>query len=495
MDIHGLTQMNKISLFPDQKSHIDNLRHAMRSHKRVLLQAATGWGKTVGAAYMMSEAAKNGHSSFFVVPRRQLLEQTAQSLSDYGIGFGFIAAGKKANPFQHIQLCTSGTLARRLDRLPFMPKIVFVDETHYGGAEIDAIIKLFHAAGCWVIGLSATPMKINGIHMSDWYDHMVVGPQIGELMRMGRLSGYRLLAPSRPDLSGVAIRNGEYVESQLSSRMESDTVLTGNMAKHYKAQAFGKLNMAFGVSIKHVELMSEAFNEAGVPSASVHSKMPDDEIKRRIKAFARRELLTLVSKDLCIFGFDLAASAGMDVTVEALTDGRPTESLPLQLQKWGRGLRRKAEPCWIFDHAGNSIAADGSLKHGYPDDDRNWTLEREEKRSGEGKEKTIPVRQCPTCFMCHRPSPQCPSCGHVYEINSRTLEEVEGELIEVTRDQLRDVKKAERQLQGRADTFESLLELERRKGSRRGWAERVWIARGNSKDGLAERRVKWRASQ
>ncbi len=467
--------MNKISLFPDQASHIDNLRHAMRSHKRVLLQAATGWGKTVGAAYMMSEAARKGHSSFFVVPRRQLLEQTAESLASYGIGFGFIAAGRKANPFQHIQLCTSGTLARRLDRLPFIPKIVFVDETHYGGAEIDAIIKFFHAAGCWVIGLSATPMKINGIHMSDWYDHMVVGPQIGELMRMGRLSGYRLLAPSRPDLSGVAIRNGEYVESQLSSRMESDMVLTGNMARHYKEQAFGKLNMAFGVSIRHVELMSEAFNAAGVPAASVHSKMADDEIKRRIKAFARRELLTLVSKDLCIFGFDLAASAGMDVTVEALTDGRPTESLPLQLQKWGRGLRRKKDPCWIFDHAGNSISADGSLKHGYPDDDRNWNLEREEKRSREGKEKTIPVRQCGQCYMVHRPSPQCPACGFVYPIADRTIEEVEGELVEVTREQLAGIAKDERQVQGRAQTLPELIELGKRKGYKnpRAWAMKV----------------------
>jgi superfamily II DNA or RNA helicase len=471
--------MNKITLFPDQASHIDNLRHAMRSHKRVLLQAATGWGKTVGAAYMMSEAARKGHSSFFVVPRRQLLEQTAESLASYGIGFGFIAAGRKANPFQHIQLCTSGTLARRLDRLPFIPKIVFVDETHYGGAEIDAIIKFFHAAGCWVIGLSATPMKINGIHMSDWYDHMVVGPQIGELMRMGRLSGYRLLAPSRPDLSGVAIRNGEYVESQLSSRMESDTVLTGDMARHYKEQAFGKLNMAFGVSIRHVELMSEAFNAAGVPSASVHSKMADDEIKRRIKAFARRELLTLVSKDLCIFGFDLAASAGMDVTVEALTDGRPTESLPLQLQKWGRGLRRKEEPCWIFDHAGNSISADGSLKHGYPDDDRNWTLEREEKRSREGKERTIPVRQCEKCYGVMRPCPVCIFCGNPFPVKDRTIEEVEGDLVEVTREQLADVAKQERMVQGRAQTLTELVELGKRRGVKNPgyWAKKVMEGR------------------
>lgn len=484
----------EIKLFPDQAEHIQNVRHALKTHKRVLMQAATGWGKTIGAGYMMTEAAKKGNSCFFVVPRRQLLAQTADSLASYGVSFGYIAAGYKPNPFQMIQLCTSGTLARRLDKLPFIPKIVFIDETHYGGAELDAIIQFFTALGCIIIGLSATPMKISGRHMSDWYDHMVVGPQIRFLMNAGRLSDYRLLAPSKPDLSSVAVRNGEYVESQLADRMEQDTVLTGDMVRHYKAQAMGKLNLAFAVSIKHAELMAEAFRDGGVPAAAVHSKMSDDDIKARIKAFAKRELLALVGKDLMTFGFDLASAAGMDVTPEVMTDGRPTESLPLQLQKWGRVLRKKPEPALILDHAGNSIRPDGTMKHGYPDDDRTWTLEREEKKRGEGAERTIPVRQCGVCYMCHRPSPQCPACGNVYPIAERVLEENDSQLIEVSREQMAGIAKSERQVQGRADSFEALLELERRRGAKLGWAERVWTGRGNPATGLKERRVRWSAS-
>lgn len=485
----------KIILFPDQVEHIHNVRLATKDYKRVLMQAATGWGKTVGAAYMMQEAALKGNGCFFVVPRRQLLAQTAESLSSYNMSFGYIAAGYKPNPFHLIQLCTSGTLARRLDKLPFIPKLVFIDETHYGGDELNTIIKFFYDRGCWIIGLSATPMKINGRHMSDWYDHMVVGPQIRKLMDMGRLSDYRLLAPSHPDLSGVSIRNGEYVESQLSERMEQDTVLTGDMVRHYKSQAMGKLNMAFGVSIAHIELMAQAFRDGGVPSAAIHSKMTDADIKARIKAFARREILALVSKDLTIFGFDLASSAGMDVTPEVMTDGRPSESLPLQIQKWGRVLRRKPFPALILDHAGNSVKPDGTLKHGYPDDDREWTLERDEKKKGSGAEKTIPVRQCPQCFMVHRPSPQCPACAYLYPVADRSIEEVEGELIEITREQMAVVAKQERQLQGRAQTFEDLLELESRKGNSRGWAERVWQGRGNSGLGLSQRRAKWASAR
>lgn len=487
-----------INLYPDQAEHIRNVGIACRSHKRVLMQASTGWGKTVGAAYMMSRAAANGHGCFFVVPRIQLLDQTAESLRGYGIEFGFIAAGARPNAFAMIQLCTSGTLSRRLDKLPFVPKWVFIDETHYGGDEIDRIVKHFSALGCWVIGLSATPLKQNGRHMSDWYDHMVVGPQICELIKMGRLSDYRLLAPSAPDLSQIKVKNGDYVESQLASYMEGNKQLIGDMVKHYKDNAYGKLNVAFAVSIKSTEEIAEEFRAQGVTSVAVHSKLDKDEIKKRIKAFARREILCLVGKDMMTFGFDLANAAGMDVTVESMSDGAPTMSLPKQLQKWGRVLRRKDYPAIIFDHAANSVQQDGTMKHGYPDDDRNWTLEREEEKKRTGGEKSVPVKVCSQCFRAHRPAPKCPFCKYEYPVAAFQIETIDADLVEITRDEAKAVAKEERKNQGRHDTFESLLELEKAKGHAKGWADRVYMGRKGvnvTRDQLRARRQKWNAAQ
>ena len=87
-------------------------------------------------------------------------------------------------------------------------------------------------------------------------------------------------------------------------------------------------------------------------------------------------------------------------------------------------MRMKEEPAFLFDHVGNYI------QHGSPDDEREWTLEAKPKRGG-NKEPTQPVRQCPECFMVHRPSPECPGCGYVYPIQSRMVDEIEGELSEV----------------------------------------------------------------
>lgn len=487
MDTLGDSVGLMIKLYPDQEALKKSIRDAMRSSRSVLAVAQTGSGKTLTSASMMVDASRKGNTSWFMVPRRELLRQTMNSLRQYGVDFGVIASGFKPNPFARIQLVTSGTVSGKLDRLT-PPDILFQDEAHYCGAQIDRVVDWVRDAGKWRIGLTATPIRLDGRGLSRHYESMVEGLPLGELIKLGRLSDFRYFAPYTPDLSGIRSSNGELSKKQLDEKMAADRVRVGSAIEHYKRLAMGKKNVCFNTSIRDAETTAEQFREAGIPTAAVYGKLGDDEIKRRVRALARGELLCLTSVEILTFGFDLSSAAGMDVTVESLSMMRPTQSRALAGQMWGRALRKKPFPAIIMDHAGVSAA------FGMPDAPQNWTLDGREKSGGEGKEKTIPVRQCPTCFMVHRPSPQCPACGFVYPIAARTIEEVDGELVEVTREQLAQVAKQERIIQGRADTFEALLELERRKGHKRGWAERVWKGRGNSGHGLAERRAKWRAS-
>jgi superfamily II DNA or RNA helicase len=459
--------MKPIQLYLDQADLIERVRQSMRRNKSVLMQAATGAGKTVMAADMVQRSVAKGTRSIFIVPRRELLRQTAETFQAFGIAFGYVAAGFPVNKLAQVQLATAGTLARRLDNAP-AANVAFVDETHYGGDELDRIIRHYQRAGSWVVGLSATPWKMSGKGMGDWYDDMQEGPPVADLIASGRLSEYRMFAPSRPDLSGIKTSAGDYAKGALAERMEGDRVLIGNAVRHYQAHASGRLNVAFCTSIKHAEIVADAFNAAGVPAAMVSGAMDDDERARRIRAFARRELHVLTSVDLLTFGFDLASAAQMDVTIECMSDMRPTKSLSLQMQKWGRVLRRKDFPALIFDHAGNAA------EHGLPDAPREWTLEGREKRDGGNKEPTQPVRQCPTCYMVHRPAPQCLGCGFEYPVIGRMVDEVEGELQEVDRTQ---VVKAARIEQGRADTLDALIALAKAKGRNPQWAHHVWRAR------------------
>jgi DNA repair protein RadD len=459
-----------INLFPDQSELVNRVRQSMRSNRNVLMQAATGSGKTIMATYMIDQARKKGSRAGFMVPRRELLKQTAQTMDKYGIPYGCVAAGWRPDPFAKVQLMSVGTVARRLDSAPRL-NVLFIDEAHFGGDELDRVIRHYQAQGTWLVGLSATPWKLSGKGLGVWYDDMQEGPSIRWLMDNNRLSDYRLFAPSAPDLSGIKTVAGDYAKGELNNIMEHDRVLIGNAAKHYKTHAMGRLNVAYCTSIKHAEITASAFRDAGIPAAHVSGKMDDAEITRRVKAFARREILTLCNADLLTFGFDLSAASGMDVTIESMSDLRPTKSLALQCQKWGRVLRMKNEPALIFDHAGNS-APD---LHGLPDSDRDWTLEGRDRRRSDG-EKTEPTRQCQECYFVHRPSPTCPNCGNVYPVIGRQIDEVEGELEEVTERGM--TPKQEIGMVARTEGLQGLIDYGRAKGYKPGWARKQAQIRG-----------------
>lgn len=470
-----------VTLYPDQMELVDSVRASMRKHKSVLMQSPTGSGKSRMGAYIAESVIAKGGSVVFDVPMKELRKQISTTFRQSGIAHSFVAAGQRFDPFARCWVTTTPTLANRLDKAP-RATVLILDETHNGGAARNRIVEHYKSIGAWIIGLSATPERLDGKGLDVWYDDMVEGKSIRWLIDNKRLSDYRLFNASKPDLSALRMSGEEYRQSDVAGFMESQNVLIGDAVSHYQKLAMGKRNVAYCASIKHSQMVAEAFNAAGIPAAHIDGKMDDATRTRIIKAFARRELLCVTNSDLLLYGWDLAASADDDnAVVETISDLKPTMSKAMQFQKNGRGLRLKPDGsiAVIMDHASNAFNPDGSVKHGFPCADQVWNWKGSDKRKGEGKEKTIPVRQCSQCFFVHRPSPACPSCGHVYPIASRVLEEVEGELVEVTREQAAMIAKKERQVQGKAQTLPELIELGKRKGYKnpRAWAMKVMNGR------------------
>ena len=454
-----------IELRPYQQKIEDQVSLAMRRHKWNLVQLATGGGKTFTAGSMINKARLKGNSCIFMVPRRELLKQTAESFASVGIPFSYIAAGHTYNPRSLVHLATVGSLARRLDVIK-PPKLIFPDETHFGSNQLGSIIDWAKNGGSFGIGLSGTPSRTDGRGLGMWYDNMIQGPTVSELMSMGNLNTYRAFAPDTPDMTGIRTVAGDYAKGQLSEKMEADRVLIGSSVRHYKDKANGLLNVCFCVSVKHAEIVAQSFNDNGIPAACIHGGMDDEQRKRVIIAFARREIKVLTSCQLLTFGFDLSSASQMDVTVECISDLQPTQSLAMQLQKWGRGLRTWAQPSIFFDHAGNLE------RHGFPDDPREWTLQDREKKGGGNSEPTLPTRQCSECYFVSRPSPVCPNCGFVHPVADRMIEEVDGELMEVQRQQVIKDKKME---QGKAQSLADLVAVGKSRGMKNphGWAANV----------------------
>ena len=479
----------KLRLFDDQSEMKRNVYASLRKNRSTLAQACTGFGKSALAVDFCIDAVANKRTVTINVPRKELAKQLAQSLSRYGVEYGFIASGMRPNPFALVQISMSETLARRLERV-HKSDLLITDECHVGGESLTRIVNAWKQAGKKVIGLSATPLRMDGKGMDTWFDDMVCGPQMRWLIDNGRLNDYRVFAPESAHAAAMVAHNGP---DDAPQDFEFDNVMFGDTVAHYKQFAMGKRHLSFCRSVKHAEDTASFFRDQGIPAAAIHGKLSDDEMLRRVKAFARRELLSLSNCQIATFGWDLSQLTGMDATVEAASLLRRTGSLALYMQIVGRILRKSNEASFLFDHMANVAT------HGLPCAHREWSLDGRLKGDGEGKERLVPVRQCPIgeggCGFVHRPAPVCPSCGRVYPVRDLSIEQVDETLMEIDKSAVVDVKRGERMLQGRADTFEALLDLEARKGNRIGWAERVWTARGNPSTGLKEKRAKWNINQ
>ncbi len=459
------------TLRPYQINLVDRTRAALTQHRSVLVQLATGGGKTGLASFMLGRAAERGKRSVFTVHRQELLEQTQKTFAEFGIPCGVIAPGHNPRPHELVQIASIDTLRSRLKRGKPVPPadMLVVDEAHHLAAPTWQFVKGSYAeknAGIRTIGLSASPERRDGKGLDDQFDAMVEGPSVRWLMDNGYLADYRAFAPSAPDLSGVHTVKGDYDKAEAEAAMDKSSI-TGDAIDHYLRHARGRKFIAFCVSIKHSLHTMEQFRAAGVACWHVDGDTDRAERKMAMDDFRSGDLQGLLNVDL--FG------EGLDVPdAEVMIGLRPTKSLALFLQQCGRVLRpQPGKTALILDH-GSNLA-----RHGLVDDERHWSLQgrKARKKAEEEAAENVSVRQCPVCFHCHHPAPSCSNCGHIYEAQPREVEERAGELVEIDKTLLRQERMRE---QGNATTLEQLIEVGKARNYKNpfAWAGHILAARG-----------------
>lgn len=434
-----------------------------KGKKSVLVVSATGSGKTCIAATMMSNAVRNKRRVWFLVHRRELLKQSIDTL-EYaaGVATGVIASGFGANSVMPAQVASIQTLMRRWERYP-LPDLLIVDEAHHAcSASWSKLISDIKkkSPGILVIGQTASPQRLDGRGLGQWFECIVQGPSVTQLIADGHLANYRLWGSKLPDLTGVHTVAGDYNKQDLAAAM-SRTAVVGDALAEYKKHCDGKRALVFMWSIQSSKDLALRFNDAGIPAMHVDGETDDATRDRAVRSFRSGTIKVLSNVDLFGEGFDVpAAEVGFLM--------RPTQSLAMYLQQCGRLLRPfpGKDAALIFDHAGLVV------RHGFPDDPREWSLEGSDTRGK--KKQESPVRQCIKCYATLPVwAKACKWCGFVFESKPRKMNVEDGELTELAKvDKLwpsRDRQEAR--------TYDELLAVEKRKGYRRGWADHVFAAR------------------
>jgi superfamily II DNA or RNA helicase len=455
-----------LTLRPYQNELIVGARsHFRAGHKRVLIQLATGGGKTALCARMLHNAASRNKRVWFVVHRRELVAQVARAFDLEGIRYGLVTSDTKMNLAAPAQICSVQTLINRLDRVP-APDLIAFDECHHIRAAMWGRIVERHK-DAYHVGLSATPRRLDGAGLGPpYFQRMICGPSPAWLIENGFLSKYRLFRPNTVDVSGLHKRMGDYIASE-SAALVNRPVITGDAIGHYRKHCPGARALAFCVSVEHSKAVAAAFMAAGIPALHVDGKTHDHLRDQMMADFAAGKIRVICNVDLFGEGYDCPA-------LEAVILLRPTASVGMYMQQVGRALRTAPgkEYAIILDHVGNS------LQHGDPDEERVWELTpgKEEKE----KPKVPPPRTCGYCWASNRAgATHCKVCKRAFPVESRQVDQVDGELDEVNQDELA-ARRAAKVEQGMAQTLEALTQIgTMRYGPDKGprWAMHVWEAR------------------
>lgn len=458
-----------ITLREDQEDVRTKLRVALRSHGSVLAYAPTGFGKTVLSSALIRLIFDAGKRVIFAVHRLALVKQTHVTLDGFNIPHSYIVSGMHYNPYHRVYIASIDTLKNRLGKIP--ADYLFIDEAHLSASEGWAkVVAHYKSTGTKVIGLSGSPVRLDGKPLGSVWDTMVMGPSPRWLIENGHLSKYRAFSPAGIDTSGLHVRNGNYIGGELEDLIAGKAVMAGAV-RHWRGLALGKRTIGFAPSIKRANELAEEFRQSGYNFVALDGETPQGDRDKAFLALADRQLHGIINVNLFSEGFDMSAQVGRDVPIECVLDMYPTNSLARNLQKHGRGLRKKDEPAILLDLVGAFRRDDLGL----PDEDRVWSLEGSEngKRSAGGG---VGAKTCPNCFATHPPAPKCSECGHVYEVKAREVKEIEGELEEVDVERVRRERKFE---QARAETLDDLISLATARGykSPAKWAAHIFTAR------------------
>lgn len=447
-------------LRPYQVDLKDRTRAKIREGaRRIIIQMPTGAGKTLVATSIIADATAKGSRSLFVAHRKELIEQCSRKLTDAGIDHGIIMAKHwRSRPHLPVQIASIQTLAHRA--LPEADLIV-IDESHRAmSPSYRALIDAYPQTV--VLGLTATPTRIDGKGLGAIYDAIISGPSIKDMTRDGYLVPIRHFAPFTPDLKTVHTVGGDYDEGELAEIMDKPK-LTGDIIAHWKKIAQGRPTIVFTTTVDHSKHVTEGFRQAGINAVHVDGKTPARQRDQAFTFLASGRIDVLCNCGIAIEGVDIPV-------VSCVVLARPTKSLVVYLQSVGRGMRPAdgKTDLIVLDHASCAIT------HGLVGEDRIWTLESATKRAKK-KEREISVTTCPQCFAAYSSTiRKCPNCGFMPAAKERQIESVDGSLIEIDEIAFQRQRRIE---VARARSLEDLKKIEIARGYKPGWAHIRWNMR------------------
>lgn len=274
-----------------------------------------------------------------------------------------------------------------------------------------------------VVGLTATPFRMGQGYLTNDGIFTDVCYDITNIDAFNELVKECYLCPLVPkatkaevDLTGVRSSGGDYVLRELELAVDKESLLNSALDEAVELASTRVSWIVFGAGIHNAENICNKLNQRGIATTVVHSKISTESRNQRLEAFKGGHFQAIVSNNILTTGFD-------HPQVDCIVDLRPTQSIVLHVQKYGRGTRPYFHPsfsqsqlqtldgriaairaggkanCLVLDFAGNTKRL-GPI---------NDPVVPRKKGEGTGE---IPIKICDQCGAYNHISARfCIGCG------------------------------------------------------------------------------------
>lgn len=477
----GIRRAHGIVLRPyqaDLRRRIDAYWAANPDHN-ICMVLPTGGGKTA----IVSDVVLNHRGfSLCIAHRNELVSQLSMALARSGIRHRILADEKivraiikqqieKFGTHYHYAAADAGVAGvntligkrARKEHGAWLAEVTLAipDECHHVLRENTWGKGLALVPKARVLGPTAWPGRSDGKgigrHAHGVFDTIIAGPPMGDLIRMGYLTPFRVFCPQsdfhREDLE--VNKAGEFTATSSAAAVSKSTI-TGDAVKHYHRLVSGKTAFVFTTDVKNAGVIANKFNADGVRAAVLDG---ETDVGIRIKtmaAFERREYKVIANVALFGEGTDIP---NLDASIMA----DPTQSYCKFLQEAGRAARLSIAPAiaahwdsYTDEQRRSFIAASdkpfgylidmvGNVKqHGLPGARTDYSLDDRERGGKNKPADVMPTKMCAKCTAeyeaVHR---ACPYCAEVAVPAQRSGPQfVDGDLFELDLSALQGLDKA-----------------------------------------------------
>jgi DNA repair protein RadD len=379
----------------------ERLRQArMRGARVIVAQSPTGSGKTTVACHMAKQALSKNSRVLFLVHRRKLVDQISSRLEEFQVNHGIIMRGEKLHPIAGVQVASRDTMLSRYvnNKWLEMPQadLVIVDEAHHAAdpnSEYRKILSNYPNAS--IILLTATPVGPEGQGLGPFAQAIECAAPVTKLVQDGHLVPVKCYAPDRKMHRGKVMRG-----------------IAGDLVGSWEEYGENKPTVLFCSRVQHSKDAVEAFNQAGYPAIHVDANTPDYERELAFAGLENGTFKIVSNVGIIREGVDVPCLACCQIYMEM--NGRVGF-----LQAVGRIMRPFPGKTHgiLIDHAG------AVFRHGFPDEDSEWTLEGDtDERFKKKKEKglTKDVNFCKQCELLFS-TLHCPKCGRLPQKPPRSI--------------------------------------------------------------------------